>query len=359
MAMKFEAEASEALGPLAYNHLLEKFDFGVISRLQTQDMTDLMDNKVGGNFRRATESDKFVFDRAAFRQVFSDWYQVKSKEVTLNKLLQILENPNVDLNALATSLRAKASESDTMTPPEGDKTPTAMTLNVPEDTVINMNDGSSGKGETLNIGGVQIQINPQDSDRNTEARERLLPDVSCPKTSKEEENGPTGSSNPQQGRSSSSRCHTLQKFIEPTMNFVRSPMGIALRVFLLFLLGASVGALLGAGLGSSIFSPSVNADCPQTSSPSQGRMFMIGGNSSTPSPDIREIPSQSTCPQSQSSPPPLPTGLRGHFAAALSDRLLVGGGTDGGDHDARFIGQWSYHSNRSDQLVGQVSEHQH
>ena len=358
MAMKFEAEALEALGRLAYNHLLEKFDFGVISKLQTQDMADLMDKKVGGNFRRATESDKFVFDRATFRQVFSDWYQVKSKEVTLNKLLQILENPNVDLNALATSLRAKASESDTMTPPEGDETPTAMTLNVPEDTVINMNDGSSGKGETLSIGGVHIQINPQDSDRNTEARERLLPDVSCPKTSKEEENGPTGSSNPQQGRSPSSRCHTLQKFIEPTMNFVRSPMGTALRVFLLFLLGAGVGALLGAGLGAGVLS-SANADCPQTSPPSQGRMFLIGGNSSTPSPDVREIPSQTACPQSQSIPPALPTGLRGHFAVALPDRLLVCGGTDGGDHDARFIGQWSYHSDRSDQLIGQVSEHQH
>ena len=102
-------------------------------------------------------------------------------------------------------------------------------------------------------------------------------------------------------------------------------------------LGASLLFLLGAGLGAAVLSSSTNADCPQTSPSSQGRIFIIVGNTSEarhqrdPQPD--GVPSVSVQPS------PLPTGLRGHFAVALPDRLLVGGGTNVCNHDARYIGQ--------------------
>ena len=47
-----------------------------------------------------------------------------------------MEHPNVALNALASSLRAKASEADTSHPVKGHEIATDTARNVPEDTVL-------------------------------------------------------------------------------------------------------------------------------------------------------------------------------------------------------------------------------
>ena len=98
---QWEEEVKKALGPKCYNLLLKEVDANRINVKHTLDIARMLNERVGGNFDKASNAQNFKYDRNAFRNVLSDWILYAPKEVTLPKLLGILSDENIALNALA------------------------------------------------------------------------------------------------------------------------------------------------------------------------------------------------------------------------------------------------------------------
>ena len=101
---KWENEVRKALGHLCYDHLLDEVDANRISAKQTLDIARMLHKTVGGNFDKASNAQHFTYDRHAFRNVLSDWYKYASKEVTRDRLIEILNDKNIELSALSDAI---------------------------------------------------------------------------------------------------------------------------------------------------------------------------------------------------------------------------------------------------------------
>ena len=73
--MHYEEKVKEVLGENAYNKFLDAVDEGKVSLQQMTDIAFGLHKDVGGKFKRSKSNQAFEFNRAAARQVLSDWFQ--------------------------------------------------------------------------------------------------------------------------------------------------------------------------------------------------------------------------------------------------------------------------------------------
>ena len=96
--VKFESELKNLLHERVYNLLLENVDCGNISEVDVKLISQLFpDQRIGGNYKRASEKPGFTCDRHALREVLCDWYQYcaydyKTHEEAMTALLEILRH---------------------------------------------------------------------------------------------------------------------------------------------------------------------------------------------------------------------------------------------------------------------------
>ena len=103
--MLYEKEVKVLLGEDAYYKFLDAVDEGIVSVQQMTDIAVGLHKVVGGKFKLAQDSRAFEFDRAAARQVLSNWYQYEACEMdgktALEKFVAILRDKNIGLYPLA------------------------------------------------------------------------------------------------------------------------------------------------------------------------------------------------------------------------------------------------------------------
>merc|ERR1712116_57668 len=102
--MIYEKEVMDLLGPDVYETFLKAVDRGEVSEQQMSDIAYELHERVGGDFKRAQESQGFKYDRAAARTVLANWYRFDPCGVERDTLVRVLEDDNIALKALAHKL---------------------------------------------------------------------------------------------------------------------------------------------------------------------------------------------------------------------------------------------------------------
>ena len=97
--MNYEKEVRELLGKDAYKTFLDAVDVGKVDLQQMTDISVLLHERVGGNFKRTKNSWAFELNRATARKVLSDWYELgggwaMDREKALEKFVKSLQDDN-------------------------------------------------------------------------------------------------------------------------------------------------------------------------------------------------------------------------------------------------------------------------
>ena len=101
--MPYETEVRALLGDEAFDATLAAVDHGQIGLAHIKNMAKKLNVKTYGSLQQSMESGgaSFTGDRHTFREVLSNWYQSDPKGVTLERLVEVLRDPDVNLKPIA------------------------------------------------------------------------------------------------------------------------------------------------------------------------------------------------------------------------------------------------------------------
>ena len=106
---KYDKEVRELIGEGVVRELLENVDGGNIDQQTAEIFVEVLSQcdrglechcrAINGQFLNRTKEAKFKFDRNAFREILSDWYQAcacdLSGEEAVQRLLNVLKHENL------------------------------------------------------------------------------------------------------------------------------------------------------------------------------------------------------------------------------------------------------------------------
>ena len=98
---EYEKEAKKILGGRVFRLLCDAASEDKINDQKLKDISYRLHGRVGGNHQKRGR----VSSESELRAVISDWYQLEmfdmTRETALNKLVEIFEDPSVNLKPLA------------------------------------------------------------------------------------------------------------------------------------------------------------------------------------------------------------------------------------------------------------------
>ena len=101
--MPYEKEVRAILGDKPFDAALEAVDHGQIKLAHIKNIAKKLNVKTYGSLQQAMESGgaNFTGDRHTFKEVLFNWYQNDPKDVTLERLVEVLRGPDVNLKPIA------------------------------------------------------------------------------------------------------------------------------------------------------------------------------------------------------------------------------------------------------------------